>query len=642
MSYGEFDRKSVMKLETFDGGLNTKASPIQLDLEQSPDCQNVEFTDFGAVATVEGFSTPYDAIASAVVDGCWGFVRASGTAKLVAQCNGNTNRLSGTAWVVVTESTGVFTAGVDVHGIDAADNLILMNGNAKSMKYNGSQYTKFGVSAPTATLTVATDATAGNLTGDYNWVYSKVNTAQVEGNYSPATATYTAVGEEALVSGIPTAAVSDGVDEYFLYRNTAAAAGIYYRVTAISNGVTSFTDNIADSTLLTEADTDSMAPRNCKFAVFFQGTFFMAGETDNPSYLWYSEVNEPEHFKSTNFVRIGDGDGMVITGVSIAANSVIIDKADKLGNSAKFALYTSDSFGVTSPDNWYLIQTDSSWGSESNKGIVKYNNLQAFPNRDGFYGFTGNDIIQAPSETNLGRLKVDSLSFDIEPDVMAFKKSLLPKIAGINFNNKIWWAVPSTSSSTENDVVYSFDYVRASTTDRVTGAWGRLTSPSVNNWTIHEDELYGGSSVADGQIYKMEDTVNYDGSAIDSYYITAPFAGDKKHENWIKLWRYAYIIVEASGDWEMNLNYIVDFDKDGGTRADVDLSPDSDGGFLWGTGLWDAVNWSSDGVARKRVRVPLGNSVGQYLQFKFWTNAIDRYWKVHRIEVFYKLRGARD
>jgi hypothetical protein len=643
MSFGEYDRKSVIKLENFDGGLNTKAAPTQLELNQSPEAQNVKFTDFGAVGTINGYSKlNSNAIKTAPIDGLFNYVNNSSTQQLLAQCASNTHYWDGAStFTTIASSESLFTQGVDVEFEQFQNKVYIQNGNSRPYKWDGTAYTRMGVSAPTATLSVATNS-AGTLTGSYQYVYTGVNTAQVESDYGGASATFTAASEDIAISGIPTAPVSHGVNEWFLYRNTAAAEGVYYRVTAITNGTTAYTDNASDSEISTAAPDDNMPPRLCKYMVSFQGRLFMAGETANPSYLWYSESNTPEQFATTNFIRVGDGDGQIITGLSIQSNSICIHKADKAGHSSIYLLFTSDSTGVSSTDNWYLIRSDSRWRGESHKALTHYQDLLAFLNRDGVFAFYGKNTIISPLQSDTNTIGVDSISAAIEPDVQAFRKSLLANSAAITYNNRVWFSIPSVSTSSENDKLYVFDFVTSKKTERLSGAWIPVTAPSVNNFAIFEDELYGGASDSTGFVYKLDDTNNFDGSAINSTFLTAPFSGEKKHENWIKVWRYVYLIVESVGDWTMNMDYIVDFAIDGAKTAQVDVSADDVGTAYWDSAIWDTDVWGSSGVFRKRVRVDLEESVGQYIQLKFYTNNVSQYWKVHRVEVFYKLRGARD
>jgi len=637
MPFGKFNTKQPLEAAPiFDGGLNTKAYPTDLDMSQTPSAQNVAFDDYGAVGTTLGFSQFNDAaIGSAVINGIQSFNQESGTAaQMIVAGNGTVWRMSGNTAITIGSAQSVLTTSEDVEMEQFQDLLFISNGADRPYKWNSTEFTKMGVSAPTAQLTAATNS-AGTLTGEYTYAYSFVNSYAVESDYTVDVAissTFTAASEDILVSGIPTAPVSAGVENIYIYRNTAAAAGgTRFRVTSVANGTTSVIDNNSDTTISTAAPTDNAPPFNFKYFQNYQGYLFAAGYSGQKSRLYWSKINEPEIWPLENFVRVGQGDGLEISGISVINSSIIIAKSDAQGNSATYTLFND----AVDPANWYLLKTDSDQGSESHKAMTKWENQLALLNRNGYFGFNGMQRVRGAGSTELGKIAVDSISNDIEPDVQGYKKSLLKGSAGIDFENRMYFAVPSTSASTENDKLYIYDYVRLSTSDRKLGAWIPLTDHNINNFTIHDDDLYGGSSTADGLIYKLQDTRNYNGAAIDSYFTTAPFKGTKAEENRKKVFRHAYIWMDTSGDWDVDIYPIVDFDEDGSSASSVNLGVD--GSAVWDTVLWDTATWANN-ITRKRFRVDM-NLVGFFLQLKFRTNTVGQYFKVSRIQLFYNLKG---
>ena len=619
----------------FDGGLNTKAYPTDLPMNQTPSAQNVDFNDFGAVGSTKGFSILNStAIGSAVINGLKSYNNESSTAaELLLVGNGSAWRMSGTTAVTIGSGQSIFTNNVDMDMHQFRDVMFYTNGSDRSYKWNGAEFTKMGVSAVTDTMTAATNA-AGTLTGGYNYVRAGVNSYAVEGDYSVDNAissTFTAAGEAITVGGISTAPVSHGIESWNIYRNTAAAAGTYYRVTNVANGVTSFVDDNSDSTLVTAAPLDNGPPFNFKYFQNFEGYMFAAGYSTEKSLLYWSKVNTPELWPIDNFVRVGQGDGLEISGISVENSSILIAKSDNQGNTATYTLFNDD----TDPANWYLLKTDDDQGSSSHKVLTRSDNKITFLNGDGFFSFSGNQRVRGAGSTELGKISVDTISADIEPDVQAFKKSLLKGSAGVDYENRMYFAVPSTGSSTENDKVYVFDYVRLSTSDRRSGAWIPFTDHNINQFAVHDDALYGGSSIANGFIYKLQDSNNFNGAAIDSFFTTATFKGKRDQENRKKVFRHAYIWMDTSGDWPVEVSPIVDFDTDGASATQISLKAEDSA--LWNTAQWDADVWASS-VARKRFRLDM-NAVGFYLQLKFRTNTISQFFKISRIQIYYNLKG---
>jgi len=635
--FGPYQKKTPVRVQNFEGGLNTKAEEIFLDLDQTPSGQNVTTGDLGAIGTAKGFKKLNTfLIASAAIDGVHSFVDESLTAQMIVACNGDIFRLSGTTFQTIPSAQGVFTAGkaMDFHTFE---NLLFMgNGTDRNYKWNNTEFTRMGVSAPTQTLAVSINS-AGTLNSNYTWCYTSVNSFSVESDFT-VLSTIEATNDDILVGSIATAPISHGVNQHFIYRNTAAVSGVYYRVTALSNGVTSFVDNNSDSTLVTAAPLNHDPPKNFKYMISFKGYLFAAGEPDNPNYLWFSTVNVPETFPNTNFFRIGRGDGQTISGIGIESDNLVISKSDGKGTKSTYTLYIGDSVGVTSADNWYLSKSSPSEGSESHRAMVNFSDVITLFNRDGCFAFAGGNLATTPADTGLGRLRVDALSFNIEPDFFAFKKSAIGNAAGILFENKLYFAVTSATASTENDKIYVFDFVRAKSGSRLSGSWIPLTGHSISDFTIHEDALYGGSSLADGFIYQLNTGTNYDGSAINSFFTTAPVAGKKGDEEHHKIFRFMYLLLDCSGSWNATFTPIFDFDQGSGSPKSISLSC---AGSLWGTMVWGNDEWGVS-TGRKRIRINLPPRASRYFQFKIATNTADEFWKMFSYELYYNKRGLRN
>jgi hypothetical protein len=298
----------------------------------------------------------------------------------------------------------------------------------------------------------------------------------------------------------------------------------------------------------------------------------------------------------------------------------------------------TDSTGVTGPTNWYLKLSDSPYGGESHRSLVVFSNVLGMLARQGFFAFSGNSLILAPNETTRGSFGADSHSYDIEPDIFAFKTSLLKNAAAIQYKNKIWMAVAATSSSAANDTIYQYDFVRATSQDRTSGAWSKFTNHPISQMVVHNGALYGGSSLADGFVYLLDTGTSDNGSAITSYYLTSPISGSDEDNNNTKAFRIVYLLVQNPGDWMMNLTYFVDFKTETGNTIQIPLNP---GGGLWGTMVWGTGKWGG-GNLRSRVRLLLSGALGQYLQLKFSGDGIAAHtWKVYDAQIFYNVKGLR-
>lgn len=642
--------KPHTELKVFDGGLNTKLAESAVPLEYSPDCKNVVFDDVGAVGTVDGFTKlNTTAIATFPVDGLAAYTPSGGTEQLLAWCNGSMSRLSGTAFVPVTGATSVFTSGVRVRDVQTRGYAVFCGADLHPYKWNGSAFTQFGVVPPSSGVisnATASSTDSGVLLGTYNWAIAGVNSMGIIGDYRVVKSGLTLTSGRATVGGISTAPASSGIDFWNLYRTTAALSTSYYFVNSFANGTTSIVDNTLDTLLGTEgygaAPSDNGVAPSGKYICEYRERAFIAGVAAQPMRLYYSALGAPETWPVVNFVDVGTGDGYPIVGIKPYGNSIIVHKCDSNGNGSIWILYMPDSTGASDDTNWYLVKSPASVSAEDQNSIAFFSNMMIFLNRNGVYTFEGKDIAPSSAESNIGQFLTDSHSFDIEPDIYAIQKSAITKAVSVVFQNKVWMAVPYSNSV--NNRIYIYDFVRASNQNRTVGAWSYMGANGSNPLTIancfatYGGNLYAGSSASDGFVYKMNDGHSADTAAIDSYYLTAPIYGEPAHKDFTKVFRYAMITVEASGDWDLLVSYIRDFKDETGTTVRVPLGENVS---VWGTMVWGTDKWDG-GANRFTVRVGFTNCVAKALQIKFATNTVAQYFKVHNMKVFYNVKGQRN
>ena len=653
--------KHSVNIPSFDGGANTKMHETDMPLNESPELQNVMFEDYGAVETSKGLTHYNTAVASAYIDGIATYV-LTGVSRLLIASNSKVYEASGTTTgtlVSITSADSLFTAGVKIEIHQFENKAYISNGTIRPYVYNGTDFQVCGVAIPTQVLTAVTNS-AGTLTGTYRYVYAGVKTGAIEGDIiATASDSLPYTGVRIVVSNIPTAAVSSGISYWNVYRNTALASATYYKtnqttntgtsatnttyvdvwlVTAVTNGTTSFVDNNSDSTLITAAPIDNAQARAFKFIQSHQKRVFGAGDPDNTEYVWFSKIGasgaEPEIFPSENFLPIGKGDGLQISGLKIYGDTLIICKSDTKGRTATYALYMPTAF----EEDWSTLKISTEEGSESHRGMVNFSNLLLIVNRRGAFGINNSGLDLTSTETRSGSFLSESKSDNIEPEFKDMATGYLNTICGINYQNRIWLAVPSTSSSVNNDKIFIFDYVTLSKSGRKEGAWSFDTGVEISQFCIHNNNLYGASSLASGEIFLMNTGYNKHGDLIASKFKTAAIFGKPEHRQYDKDFRTVYIIADTSGAWMLRIEYYIDSGTTQTGYANLDLTPVSS---LWGTAVWGTSVWGGAST-RKRYRINLRGASGKYIQFKFFTNGIDKYFKVHELEVYYNVRGLRN
>lgn len=178
-----------------------------------------------------------------------------------------------------------------------------------------------------------------------------------------------------------------------------------------------------------------------------------------------------------------------------------------------------------------------------------------------------------------------------------------------------------------HDIYYVYDFVRAGehavTEDSGFGAWTKFSFPdtvALTRLTVHDDELYGIGDT--GKLYKLNSGTNDAGNAINSYYKTAAIGGEKEHVKFPKTWRRLLLNAELSGAWNLTVSYYSDNESSSFGSTTVSLTPGTD-------------------QTRKVFKINLPSKTSKFIQFYFQTNAVDNYFKIHELEVFYHLRGLR-
>lgn len=616
-----------------DGGLNNKFERSIIADGESPDCANVVFSN-GAVETRQGASkVNTTAVASAAFDGLYTRRDADGSETMCAWVNGHMLTLATTTFVTIPSAQSVFTAGVRVCSAQYNDYMFIGNGGVVPYKWNGAEFTRHGVYAPTTTSTVASQAT-GVLTGDYRYKVTARNSALVESDLGPVTATFAAASATLRITSIPVFAASYGVNARRLYR-TVSSGSTFLLVTTISdNSTTSYDDNTADGSLSSTAPSDNGVPPNYNVVIYHHNRLFM-NDPANPNYVWYSELGQPYTVASTNFFKVGDNTTDLVKGFGVYENGIVIYCEKSI-----WINYMVDS----TPSNWRQVRARSPHGSVAPFAILDYQNKQMFPavQNDKFVGFGG--LMGDVTDTSVTSLSIFTTASElksdrIETDMFSIQEAYLGNISGIIYKNKAYFAVTYGSGNTTNNRIYVYDFSIQNLTKKNKAAWVPWTGLNAAQFTIYNGDLYYGTSAATGFLYKLESGVySDDGTAIDSYFWTKEFSGHPADVNYQKDFRYCNLLIEKAGAYYMNVLYRTDSDSGSGYSQQVSLDP---GGSLWNTMQWGRDVWGG-GNAQEDYRLFLGGVRGTRIQLKFTNqNTVNQRFKVHGVTYAYNKKGMR-
>lgn len=622
--------RSSYHIDVLDGGLNTKNTDITCPPNMSPYLLNVEFSDLGAASMAPGCTAFCSALGSAGVD-CLHTQYFGGTEYLVAAQSASVYQAASTAstWSVISGSTGVFTAAVDICARTVLDEVYMTNGYATPHRYDGTNFYTVGVSAYTggATGAVATTGSAGSLSsGVYVYKISGQNGNGVESNAATLTTAITVAANGGVtITGIPSCfPASAGVTTRYLYRNTAGSSTEFYRVTALTAAQTSVVDIASDSALVTIAQDDNFPPAMCKYWWYHKGRMYAAGDPLYPYRLYYSEAGQPEVWPALNALEIGEGDGQEITGLAAMGNAVVVHKCSKnYAQQSIWLVYQPDSTQVSDSTNWYVTKSPSAHATASNKSIVFFDNLMAFMSNDGVYAFTGDDIARGPATSQIGQYAADSISENID-NQFGFIGSI-GIVGGINWDDKLWF-----TTGIDNAIkMLSYDYTTASN-PRGIGSWSRHTlSQTCGELSVFNGAMYCAGKTT-GQVYKFGGNYDINGNESSVSYYTPKIAGRKEHWEQVKIWRNVYVTMSNVAG---ALTYLTAYDYDGNVYGNTTIATGT--ARTYSTVKIPIVDSSGNPIASRTIQL-LWGSTGK----TSFTTATSP-WQIHRIEVEYLLRSRR-
>lgn len=619
--------------QLFDGGLNNKYSKTIIEDNESPDCLNVIFSNRG-VETREGATKlNTTSVGSYACDGLYTRRDRDGSETMCAWFNGDMFVLGTTTFTTVPSAQSVFTAGQRVAASQYENHIFVCTGGTP-YKYNGTDFTRHGIPAPTSTMSAGTAPTGTNLTGDYLYKVTYVNSQAVEGDLGPLTGTFTAASEDIRITSIPVAPQSFGVSSRRIYR-TAAGGATYKRVTEIAdNTTTTYDDGVTDASLGVNAPSDQGLPPNFKSIVQHKDRLFAITGSDN--FVYYSDLGEPYTWPTTNFLTVGDDASDLPKSLGVHNDQVVV-----FGENTHEFIYLTDS---SDESTWVQIKGQTKLGCKSPFGVENIPQGLMFPAYDkgklvGFALIQGTNVGKSATFLTVATALSEYQSDRIEPDVFDIQEGYVQNISAITFKNKLWISVTHGDSQTTNNRIYVFDYSieRAG----VMPAWSPFTGTPFNcaQMTVYDGKIYGGTSDMTGYVYQYEDgTYNDDSTAINSYFWTKEMGGYPQDLNHHKDFRHANLLVETAGDYSMDLLYRVDSDKGDGNTVEIDLDP---GGSLWGVMEFGTDNWGG-GNNEKEVQLDLGGAAGKRIQFKFSNqNTVDQKFRVDGLQLAYNKKGLR-
>ena len=614
-----------------DGGLNTRVAKQWLLDNESPSCQNVVF-GFGSAETRQGTNKLNTAtVGTFACDGLYTRHDITGAETMCAWFGGSMYALTGTS-TFTTLATSAFTAGTRIFAAEYQNNMFFGNGSAIPYRYNGSDFVRHGIYVPTATASAGSNASGVCLpTGTYQYVTTYGNSTLYEGDYGPACTFSVSGGTGIGLTSLPVAPASFGVAYRYVYRSDDAGVN-YYRVGSIANNTaTTFADTTTTAAVGVAAPTDNGYPPKYSQVITHQSRLFMIDPTTN--WIWYTEIDNPYVVKATNFRRIGDV-------------TMDIPKALGLWDNYLVVFCVNSTWLVHMPtaddSDWVDFRLRSPYGSKSPFCVWSAENklyFSAIQNGKcvGFAGLTAAGVDPDATATEVGAIGSDLITERIKTQIDAFSTSYLQNMTAFVHDKKAYITYTYTGLTTNTKIlVVDFSSENLSKKQRITfSPWTGLLAAQ---FCLYNGSVYFGSANAVGFVYKMNNgTYTDDGTAIDSYLWTKEYAGAPGHEGWHKDWRFANILYELSGNWNMGITTRVDSDSGVGVVETTNLSP---GSSVWGSMTWGVQTWEA-GRTEIDLQKALGQFRGKRVQFKFSNSTAGSKFRVLGLKLNYNLKGRR-
>jgi hypothetical protein len=237
---------------------------------------------------------------------------------------------------------------------------------------------------------------------------------------------------------------------------------------------------------------------SCNFCDMYFGRFFSCGDPTNPSRLYWSAVSgdgrtiedwlsvEGSADASGGYVEIGDNGGDAIIGMTILSDRLMIFK--------RYSVYY---LRGDRPSNYAVERVENFSERMSNASVVVKNNLPYYLTASGIQVYDGTGIVPI----NEGVRYLNSFFQTINSALQS---------KGVHAQNVFYFSCKVSSTAVYDDTVIVFDIARASYMIR--------NGFEIADMAVHDGIVYliNGSRY----VYQFNSGTDYDGTAIDAYWIT--------------------------------------------------------------------------------------------------------------------------
>lgn len=248
-----------------------------------------------------------------------------------------------------------------------------------------------------------------------------------------------------------------------------------------------------------------ITPGNPSISEIFANRLIFSGDSNNPSLLYISELENAENFTPTTgatsagAIQVSPGDGEKITALKTlflpATNEEILVIFKE---NSTYLLTGNDA------DTYTLQKVSDEFGAVSHLSVVLVGNELIFLSKEG--------VTSLSTATAQGNISTNFLSDRIRPQIDKLNRLKLQESFAVHLRNRqeVWWFVPD-GSATQNQTVLVYNY-------GVNRAWSKRTGITAACGTVMNGNLYTGTYT--GIVQQQLKGNSYNGQSIPWTYRT--------------------------------------------------------------------------------------------------------------------------
>ncbi|MDH4379095.1 MAG: hypothetical protein QE263_04225 [Vampirovibrionales bacterium] len=344
---------------------------------------------------------------------------------------------------------------------------------------------------------------------------------------------------------------------------------------------------------------------NPTFGAVYANRLAVAGDVNNPSTVYLSELENPENFtpsvgpSSPGAILVGPGDGEKITALHtlylpLTNEEVLVVFKDR----STYVMTGSDA------DTFTLQKISGEFGAVGPRSVVQVGSELMFLSQEG--------ITSLSTATADGNLTTRMLSRNIQPQINTLNRNALATSWTIHLRdrNEVWWAVPD-GGSTQNQRILVMNYDNGL-------KWSRRSGVIAACGCVFQGQLFTGTY--NGVLHRQCSGSSYNGAPISWTYRT-PFyeLGSPRQRKRI---RDIELYLRQQSALSLTVKTAWDSRRSAASQETTTLTstPDAESA-LFGLALFNADKYGLAGLSRVRL---IPNGSGRSVQLELSGTAINQ------------------